>query len=104
MDSSAGPNQDGNANPPEVEPTAEADTSHPPSPPSPAMEQRDSIADLPSPANKPPCPVQNIDSSSPAKDDDVVVTGTAYTTSGNPIALSKHSTKDEFAFMNKGKS
>ena len=77
MDNSAGSNQDGNANPPEVEPTAEADPSHPPTPPSPAMEQRDSIADPPSPANKPPSPVQNLDSSSPTKDDDVVVTGTA---------------------------
>ena len=74
MDSLAGPNQDGNANPPKVEPTAEADTSHPPALPSPAMEQRDSIADPPSPIIKPPSPstkvpspVRNIDSSSPAK-------------------------------------
>ena len=103
MDSSAGPNQDGKANPPEAEPTAEADTLNPPAPPSPAMEQRDSIADPPSPANKPPSPVQNLDSSSPAKDDDVVVTGTAYTAPGNPVALSKHTAKDEFAAMNKGK-
>ena len=103
MDSSAGPNQDGNANPPEAEPTAEANTLNPPAPPSPTMEQRDSIADPPSPANKPPSPVQNLDSSSPAKDDDVVVTGTAYTAPGNPVALSKHTAKDEFAAMSKGK-
>ena len=110
MDSSAGPNQDGNANPPEVEPTAEADTSHPPAPPSPAVEQRGSTADTPSPTNKPPSPatkapspVQNIDSSSPAKDDDVVVTSTAYNAPGNPVVLSKHTAKDEFAAMNKGK-
>ena len=97
VDSSAGQNQDGNANPPEVEPTAEADTSHPPAPPSPAVEQRGSTADPPSPTNKPPSPatkapspVQNIDSSSPTKDDDVVVTGTAYNAPGNPVALSKH--------------
>ena len=31
------------------------------------------------------------------------VTGTAYTAPGNPVALSKHSTKDEFAAMSKGK-
>ena len=58
MDSSAEPNQDGNAKPPEVEPTAEADTSNPPAPPSPTMEQQDSIADPPHSTNKPPSPVQ----------------------------------------------
>ena len=103
MNSSTGPNQDGNANPPEADPTAGADTLNPPAPPSPAMEQRDSIADPPSPANKPRSPVQNIDSSSPAKDDDVVVTGTDYHAPGNPVVPTKHTAKDEFAAMNKGK-
>ena len=103
MDSSAGPNHDGNAKPPEAEPTAEADTSNPPAPPSPTMEQQDSIADPPYSADKPPSPVQHIDSSSPAKDDDVIVTGTAYNAPGNPVALSKHTAKDESTAMNKGK-
>ena len=110
MDSSAGQNQDGDANPPEVELNVEVDTSHPPTPPSPTVEQRGSTADPPSPTNKPPSPAtkapspfQNIDSSSPAKDDDVVVTGTAYNAPGNPVALSKHTAKDEFAAVNKRK-
>ena len=50
-----------------------------------------------------PSPVKNVNPSSPAKDDDVVVTGTAYTAPGNPVALSKHTVKDEFAAMSKGK-
>ena len=110
MDNSAGQNQDGDANPPEVEPNVEVDTLHRPAPPSPAVEQRSSTADPPSPTNKPPSPstkapnpVQKIDSSSPAKDDDVVVTGTVYNAPGNPVALSKHTAKDEFAAMSKGK-
>ena len=46
----------------------------------------------------------NVNPSSPAKDDDdVIVTGTAYTAPGNPVVLSKHTTKDEFAAMGKGK-
>ena len=67
------------------------------------MEQQDSIADPPYSADKPPSPVQHIDSSSPAKDDDVIVTGTAYNAPGNPVALSKHTAKDESTAMNKGK-
>ena len=45
------------------------------------------------------------DPPSPAKgdDDDVVVTGSGYTSPGNPIALSKHSAKEEFSAMDKGK-
>nr|XP_020201657.1 uncharacterized protein LOC109787525 [Aegilops tauschii subsp. strangulata] len=37
------------------------------------------------------------------KTDDVVVTGFGYTTSGNPIALSKHSAKEEISAVDKGK-
>ena len=36
-------------------------------------------------------------------DDDVVVTGTSFTSPGNPIALSKHSAKEELSAMDKGK-
>ena len=35
--------------------------------------------------------------------DDVVITGFCHTTPGNPVALSKHSAKEEFAAMDKGK-
>ena len=50
-------------------------------------------------ADKPPSPAKAADD----KTDDVVVTGFGYTTPGNPIALSKHSAKEEFASMDKGK-
>ena len=50
-------------------------------------------------ADKPPSPVKAADDQS----DDVIVTGLGYTTPGNPIALSKHSAKEEFAAMDKGK-
>ena len=45
------------------------------------------------------------DPPSPAKgaDDDFVVTGFGFTSPGNPIALSKHSAKEEFSAMDKGK-
>ena len=109
-DHSAPQNPGADANPPEVEPDVHVDTSHPHAPPSPIAEQRDSTVDPPSPVNRPPSPaakapspVKNVNPSSPAKDDDVVVTGTAYTAPGNPVALSKHTAKDEFAAMSKGK-
>ena len=40
---------------------------------------------------------------SPAKDDDVIVTGTAYTAPGDPVILAKHIAKDEFTSMGKRK-
>ena len=45
------------------------------------------------------------DPPSPAKiaDDDVVVTGTGFTSPDNPIALLKHSAKEELFAMDKGK-
>ena len=36
-------------------------------------------------------------------DDDVVITGTGHTIPGNPVALSKHTAKEEFTAMGKGK-
>ena len=36
-------------------------------------------------------------------DDDVVITGTSHTAPGNPVALAKHTAKEEFAAMGKGK-
>ena len=45
------------------------------------------------------------DPPSPTKvaDNDVVVTGTAFTSPGNPIALSKHNAKEKLSAMDKGK-
>ena len=49
--------------------------------------------------DKPSSPLKTADDNT----DDVVVTGVGYTTPGNPIALSKHSAKEEFSAVNKGK-
>ena len=37
------------------------------------------------------------------QDDEVVITGTGLTEPSNPVALSKHSAKEEFAVFGKGK-
>ena len=53
-----------------------------------------------------PSPVRdtfNPPSLSKGGDDDVVITGTGHTIPGNPVALSKHTAKEEFAAMGKGK-
>ena len=58
--------------------------------------------DPPSPAkaaDKPPSLVKTADD----KADDVVVTSFGYTTPGNPIALSKHSAKEDISVVDKGK-
>ena len=51
------------------------------------------------PTDKPTAPVQTGD----AKDDEVVITGTGHIDPSNPVALSKHSGKEEFAAFGKGK-
>ena len=38
-----------------------------------------------------------------SKDDDVVITGTGRSAPGNPVALAKHTVKEDFSAMNKGK-
>ena len=48
--------------------------------------------------DKPPSPAQPAHES-----DDIMITGTAYQAPGNPIALSKHSAKEEFSAVDKGK-
>ena len=50
-------------------------------------------------ADKPPSPTKVADD----KTDDVMVTGVNYTAPGNPTALSKHSAKEEFSAIDKGK-
>ena len=37
------------------------------------------------------------------KDDDIMITGTGHTTPGNPVALSKHTAKDDLSAIGKGK-
>ena len=70
-------------------------------------------------AAKPSSPVQVVDKPSslvraadkPAslvkaaddKADDIMITGFGHSTPGNPVALSKHSAKEEFSAMDKGK-
>ena len=77
-----------NANPPEADPAMHEDTSSPHvMPASPAADPLKSSANPPS----------------PAKDDDVIVTGTAYTALGDPVILAKHTAKDEFTSMGKRK-
>ena len=51
------------------------------------------------PTNKPTAPVQTGDT----KDDEVVITGIGHTEPSNPVALSKHTAKEEFAAFGKGK-
>ena len=47
-------------------------------------------------SDKPPSPAKTTD-------DDVVVTGVGFNSPGRPVALSKHSTKEEISAMDKGK-
>ena len=63
-------------------------------------------ADPLSPTVDPPSPAKASDKPpSPAKttDDDVVVTGLGFSSPGRPVALSKHSAKEEISAMDKGK-
>ena len=63
-------------------------------------------ADPPSPAANPPSPARGtVNPPSPPKgdDDDVVITGTAHTSPGNSVILAKHTAKEEYVSMGKGK-
>ena len=51
------------------------------------------------PTDKRTAPVQTGD----AKDDEVVITGIGRTEPGNLVALSRHTAKEEFAAIGKGK-
>ena len=51
------------------------------------------------PADTPTAPTQTGES----KDDDVVITGVVHSEPGNPVALAKHTVKEDFSAMNKGK-
>ena len=50
-------------------------------------------------ANKPSSPVKAADD----KAGDVMITGFGHTTAGNHVTLSKHTAKEEFSAMDKGK-
>ena len=84
------------------------------------LESKNSMQNVENPTNEPPpespeasmVPITADESGakppSPAKstkevEDDVVVTGTAYTTPGNTTVLSKHNSKEEFSAADKGK-
>ena len=49
--------------------------------------------------DKPPTPAKAADD----QDDDIMITGTGHTTPGNPVALSKHTAKEELSAIGKGK-
>ena len=49
--------------------------------------------------DKPISPVKDADD----KADDIMIIGFGHTTPGNPVTLSKHSAKEEFIAMDKGK-
>ena len=49
--------------------------------------------------DKPPTPARAADE----QDDDVMITGTGHSTPGNPVALSKHTAKDDLSAVGKGK-
>ena len=56
------------------------------------------VMDIDPENDKPPSPTQ------PAHEtDDIMITGMAYQARGNPIALSKHSAKEDFSAVDKGK-
>ena len=52
-----------------------------------------------SPAGKPTAPTQTGES----KDDDVLITGVGRFEPGNPVTLTKHTVKEDFSALNKGK-
>ena len=89
MDDSIPQDASTEANPPKADPAIHTDPSRPRTtpPPSPAADPLKSSANPPS----------------PAKDDGVIVTGTAYTAPGDPVVLAKHTAKDEFISMGKRK-
>ena len=73
-------------------------TGHTDKPTSPARTD-DKPASLAKAADKPSTPVKAADD----KEDDIMITGVSHTAPGNPVALSKHSAKDELSAMGKGK-
>ena len=78
---------------------AEVDTiSHADQPTSP-VRAGTKLASLVKNTDKPPTPEKAGDD----QDDDIMITGTGHTTPGNPVALSKHTAKDDLSAIGKGK-
>ena len=73
-------------------------TSHADKPTSP-VHPDDKSASPAKATDKPPTPVKAADD----KEDDVMITGIGNSTPGNPVPLSKHTAKDEFSAIGKGK-
>ena len=73
-------------------------TSHADRPTSP-VRTGDKPVSLAKDTDKPPTPARAADE----QDDDVMITGTGHSTPGNPVALSKHTTKDDLSAISKGK-
>ena len=73
-------------------------TSHADRPTSPVRTD-DKPVSLAKDTDKPPTPVRAADD----QDDDIMNTGTGHTTPGNPVALSKHTAKDDLSTIGKGK-
>lgn len=100
MDDSAPQGENTEANPSEADPATHIDPSSPhATPPSPATDALSPTTNPPSLARgtvNPPSPPRG-------DDDDVVITGTAHTSPGNPVVLAKHTAKEEFIAMGKGK-
>ena len=101
MDDSIPQGANTEANPPKADPAIHTDPSSPRTTPPPSR-----AADPPSPAANPPSPsrgASNLPSPPRNDDDDVVITGTAPASPGNPVILAKHTAKEEFAAMGKVK-
>ena len=94
MDDSIPQGESTEANPPEADPATHIEPSSPhATPPSPAADPSSPAANPPSPArgtSNPPSPPKG-------DDEDVVITGTAHTSPGNPVILANHTSKEEFA-------
>nr|XP_040245586.1 uncharacterized protein LOC120964762 [Aegilops tauschii subsp. strangulata] len=77
----------------------EVDPSGQPNKPTSPARADDKAASPAKAAPKPSTPEKTSDD----KEDDIVITGVGHTTPGNPVALSKHSAKEEISAMGKGK-
>ena len=73
-------------------------TSHADQPTSP-VRTNDTPASPVKGTDNPPTPAKAADD----QDDEVMITGTGHTTAGNPVALTKHTAKDELSAIGKGK-
>jgi hypothetical protein len=64
-----------------------------------SLNRTDKTASPAKESDKPATPVRAAEE----KDDDVLITGIGHTEPGNPVALSRHTAKEEFSAIGKGK-